>query len=261
MSHMGRLLDLLKQSVRTLGQAPARRRRITPAEEYRRSVESFVREVTGQKPTDWRIFAQALTHSSYVGSNGEKQNERLEYLGDSLLGAVIAAAAYRLYPDEDEGGLTQIRSFLSSRKQINKLARNMGIDKVLRVSPGVDLEHSDVPGNALEAFIGALYLDKGFEETADFVKKQVVISRKNMDKVSRQEEDYKSAFIIKMQREGTPYLFDYLGETEETPGEVVHHIALRVGAEGEILSRGSGPSKKAADQMAAQSALRLLADR
>ena len=82
-----------------------------------------------------------------------------------------------------------------------------------------------------------------------------------MDKVSRQEEDYKSAFIIKMQREGTPYLFDYLGETEETPGEVVHHIALRVGAEGEILSRGSGPSKKAADQMAAQCALRLLADR
>lgn len=70
MSHMGHLLDLLKQSVRTLGQAPARRRRITPAEEYRRSVESFVHEVTGQRPTDWRTFAQALTHSSYVGSNG-----------------------------------------------------------------------------------------------------------------------------------------------------------------------------------------------
>ena len=258
MSQIGHLLDRLSVRIQALGRGRIARRKVTPVDEYRRSVERFVLEVTGEKPDDWKIYAQALTHSSYAGTYGGKQNERLEYLGDSLLGAVIAAAAYRLYPDEDQGGLTQIRSFLVSRKQINKLARSMGIDRMLRVSPGVDLEHSDVPGNALEAFIGALYLDKGFEATADFVKKQVVISRKNLECVSRQEEDYKSTFIIRMQKEGMPYLFDYLGETEEAPGEVTHHVALRVGADGVVLSEGSGPSKKAADRMAARTALRLL---
>lgn len=252
----GRLLDLLRGELRLLKKRPA-----PAAEDYRTRVTRFVAEVTGRRPGDWHLYALALTHSSFTGSDEGKQNERLEYLGDSLLGAIIAASVYRLYPDEDEGGLTQLRSFLSSRKQINRLARTMGIDRILRVARGVDLEHSDVAGNALEAFVGALYLDKGFEVTADFVRKQVIISRKNLDTVSRRDEDYKSAFIIRMQREGTPYLFDYLGETEETPGEVRHRVALRAGDPLQLLAEGVGPTKKEAAREAARLALEQLPPR
>lgn len=256
MSSIGRFVDLLRGRFRTIRQRiPSPVKQPSSTEDFKTRVTKFVTEVTGEKPGDWHLYALALTHSSYAGAVTGKQNERLEYLGDSLLGAIIAASVYRLYPEEDEGGLTQLRSFLSSRKQINKLARYMGIDRILRVSQGVDLEHSDVTGNALEAFIGALYLDKGFEVTSDFVRKQVVISRKNLDTVSRSEEDYKSSFIIQMQRDRTPYLFDYIGETEETPGEVRHHVALKAGAPLQILAEGSGPSKKSADQDAARQAL------
>lgn len=256
MSSIGRFIDLLRAPLRSISEhIPTRLGKSSSPEDFKTRVTKFVTEVTGEKPGDWHLYALALTHSSYTGSATGKQNERLEYLGDSLLGAIIAASVYRLYPEEDEGGLTQLRSYLSSRKQINKLAHNMGIDRILRVSQGVDLEHSDVTGNALEAFIGALYLDKGFEVTAEFVRKQVIISRKNLDTVSQTVEDYKSSFIILMQKDGTPYLFDYIGETEETPGEVRHHVALKAGAPLRILAEGSGPSKKAADQDAARQAL------
>lgn len=259
MSSIGRLAVHLRDQFRTIKKRlPASLHKSSSPEDYKTRVTRFVTEVTGQKPGDWHLYALALTHSSYTGSVTGKQNERLEYLGDSLLGAIIAADVYRLYPEEDEGGLTQLRSFLSSRKQINKLARNMGIDRILRVSRGVDLKHSDVTGNALEAFIGALFLDKGFDVTADFVRKQVIISRKNLDKVSRQEEDFKSSFIIRMQREGTPYLFDYMGETEDAPGEVRHHVALKAGTPLRILAEGDGTSKKSADQDAARQALETL---
>lgn len=225
---------------------------------YQTAVTAFVTRVTGEKPRDWRLYARALTHASYPYSDGGKESERLEYLGDSILGAIISSEVYRLYPDEDEGGLTQLRSFLGSRKQINKLARGMGIGEVLRVAPGVDLCHSDVPGNALEAFVGALFLDRGYEKTSDFVRKQVIISRKNLDTVSRIEEDYKSSFIILMQKSGQDYLFDYLGETEAAPGEALHHVALKIGSPLITIAEGSGHSKKAADQAAARLALETL---
>lgn len=220
---------------------------------------AFVRRITGRRPKDWHLYAAALTHSSYDPSGrGVREGERLEYLGDALLGAIIAASVYRLYPDEDEGGLTQLRAFLCSREQINKLALSIGIEEVLRMSPDIDPRESDVPGNALEALIGALYLDRGFDATADFVRKQVVISRKRLERVTPEMEDPKSAFIIRMQQSHTPYLFDYLGETEPKPGVVRHHVALRMGDPLVVIAEGSGPSKKAADRAAARAALERL---
>ncbi len=125
---------------------------------------------------DFSYYEQALIHSSAAnGKSGNKHNnERLEYLGDSVLDLVIADMLYQYYPDKDEGELTKLRSIIVQRSQLNRIAEELGLDKYIKGNFNKNVLPDDVKGNALEAFIGAIYLDRGFKQAYKFVKKQII---------------------------------------------------------------------------------------
>lgn len=220
---------------------------------YEHAVAHFVYELTGVTTRCPALYSQALTHASYQEASYD--NERLEFLGDSVLSSIVGHAVYELYPEDDEGSLSQLRSYLVSRHRINVLACNLGFDKVIRVGGGIDLAHSDIVGNALEAFIGALFLDKGYRHTVSFVRKKLIVSRQDLDQSYEKEEDSKTAFIILMQKHKIPFEFVYTDSHTDESGALIHTCELRVGRAMQIAGQGSGTSKKLAHQDAARHAL------
>lgn len=215
----------------------------------------FVSGLIGTRPKDLKLFLQAFTHKSYPTAAPGFHNERLEFLGDSVLNLSVSHLLYNLYPDDDEGALSQMRSFLTSRSNMNDEARRMGLDKVLRVAVGTNLDNSDILGNSLEAFLGVLYLERGMEFTSKFIQKRLIISRKNMETVSLKEEDFKTEFIILMQKNKIPYSYKYLGNRLTKEGTISHKFQLLVGADDEIIAEGEAGNKKAAHQLISRIAL------
>ena len=236
-----------------LGSKGKTERTVSPLEE----TALFVSDITGSKPKNPKLFLQAFTHKSYPSSHS-LNNERLEFLGDSVLNLSVSHLLYELYPDDDEGALSQLRSYLTNRNNLNEEARQMGLDKVLRTAAGTDLENSDILGNAFEAFIGALFLEKGMDFTSKFIRKRLIISRKNMETVSRKEEDYKTEFIILMQKHKIPYTYSYIGNRISDKGVILHRFQLLIGSENEAISEGEAGNKKAAHQLVSRIALEKL---
>ncbi len=216
----------------------------------------FVSKQIGTKPKEIRHYEQAVTHASYPYMDKGGSNERLEFLGDSVLSQIISDAVYHLYPEEDEGGLSQLRSYLVSRNNMNRAASNIGLSKVLRTGPGINLQESDILGNALEALVGAIYLDHGMKVAVSFVRRHIIKSQKYVESVSTKEEDYKTEFIILMQKHKVDYDFEYLGATMTAPNRIIHHCRLAIGPDRETIATGEGTSKKNAHQDAAQKALK-----
>lgn len=221
-------------------------------------VSLFVTALIGSKPKDKDLFLRAFTHKSYPSSEPGFNNERLEFLGDSVINLSVSKLLYELYPEDDEGALTQLRSYLTNRNNLNEEARQMGLDKVLRVAANTDLDNSDILGNTLEAFVGALYLERGMEFTAKFIQTQLIISRKNMEKVSKKEEDFKTEFIILMQKNKVPYLYDYMGNYLTSGGFISHKFRLLIGSDNFVVAEGEAGSKKAAHQIVSRIALERL---
>ena len=121
-----------------------------------------IKNLFGFYPRNISLFEQALTHSS--AAKHIKSNERLEFLGDSVLGTIVAEYLFSILPNKDEGVLTQVRSRMVSRIQLNKLAVKLGIDKILRTDIKGNISYA-LYGDAFEALVGAIYLDTGFAST------------------------------------------------------------------------------------------------
>lgn len=219
-------------------------------------VLKFVHELTGLVTHNPELYLRALTHASCQGA--PENNERLEFLGDSILSSIVGHTVYEFYPEDDEGSLSQLRSYLVSRHRINEVARRLGFEHMVMTGGGIDLTHSDILGNALEAFIGALFLDKGYHATVNFVRKKLIVSRKNLEESYEQEEDAKTAFIIQMQKHKIPFDFVYTDSHTDESGTLIHTCELRVGNQMITISQGEGSSKKTAHQDASRKALRLL---
>lgn len=218
----------------------------------------FIEELIGEPLGNLELYTQALTHRSYESRGANGSNERLEFLGDSVVDLAVGHALIDLYPEEDEGTLTSIRSFLVSRNNMNKSARQLGLDRILYADSSLDLCNSDVLGNALEALIGAIYLDKGFDFTAQFVRQHFIISKQNVSKVAKKEEDYKTEFIIIMQRHKIEYKFEHLDSTYRKDVGMIHRCELLIGPDLRGITTGVGTSKKIAHQNAAKDALTIL---
>ena len=226
------------------------------------------------------LLVHALTHSSLAHQLAQKgagkksapvDNERLEYLGDAVLGLVVAEALYTLHPDWREGELTRIRSGLVSRQHMARVAEEIGLGKHLRLSRGEEssgLRHrSTVLSNTMEAVMGALFLDGGLEPVRFFVRGKVmgeVADRLAVELRSGEAlGNYKSALQERLQaaRAGVPV---YRVKSESGPD---HHkrflVEVRMkgdeGQKGKPLARGMGRTKKLAEQDAARRALSLLA--
>jgi len=183
---------------------------------------------------------------------GEQTNERLEFLGDSILGAVAAELVFFRYPNQDEGPLTQKRSNLVSRKSLNRIGEAMGLGAHIQTNITQRPLPSTVIGNALEALIGAIYLDHGYKKTRALASSMLV--RYGAEEVMEASADFKSSLYHWAQVEGKVVRYEekiVQGTHRQVQG--VHEVVLVV--DDRPVSEGSGSSKKEAEQAAARVAL------
>lgn len=211
--------------------------------------------ILGFIPTRIKLYEMAFIHksASIVMQNGDViNNERLEYLGDAILDAVVADYLFKNFPDKNEGFLTKMRSKMVKRKHLNLLAYRIGLNQLVvsHTNPVNISRH--LYGNAFEALIGAIYLDKGFKKSCQFVER--IIERfVDIEKLKLSESDYKSKLIEWAQKNKVEVIFD--SHEELTGTNKVPQFVSYIKMLNEELGRGVGNSKKDAEQKAAKSAL------
>jgi ribonuclease-3 len=216
---------------------------------------SIVR-LLGFLPGRQRLYEIAFIHKSASAThkNGKMvNNERLEYLGDAILDAIIADYLYSRFPDSDEGFLTQLRAKLVKRKMLNKLAAKLGITPLLVSRTGSDDATFNLLGNALEAFIGAIYLDKGYIRTRSYVVKKILNKYVDLEKLSRKESDFKSRIIEWAQKNKQEISF--ISKEISNGASRIPVYTAELLLEDKALGTGKGHSKKEAEQKAAEQAL------
>jgi ribonuclease-3 len=199
------------------------------------------------------LFKLALKHSSIANQKGEgykESNERLEYLGDAFLGAVIAEYLFKKFPYKDEGFLTEIRSRLVNREALNNLAVKVGIPKIIEfdTTKKTSLSHKSIYGDTLEAFVGAVYLDRGFEFCRKFILSKLILPHFDIDQIVQNNFNYKSIVIEWAQKESKEVRFEII---EEKGNSHFKEFTAQVFINDEPLSIGHGFSKKKAEQNAA----------
>lgn len=213
--------------------------------------------ILGFYPRNIELYKQALTHRSvnHKNSEGKKyNNERLEYLGDAILGAVVGDILYRHFPGKKEGFLTNVRSRVVQRETLGRLADDMGLTELIQSNLMGKTHNSYMAGNAFEALIGAVYLDRGYEFCVKFVNERILGKYINLEKIASKESNFKSRLLELCQKYRFEATFELLKETREE--ETLSPLFLsRVTIYGIECGRGSGYSKKESHQMAAKEAL------
>lgn len=211
----------------------------------------------GYRPKEIRYFEKAVTHKSFAQGSELNSNERLEFLGDAVLDAVIAEYLFQRFPGEDEGYLTKLKSKIVSRKTLGEIAESMELRKVLRYNSGRSINLSTIEGNALEAMMGAIYLDGGFDAVKNTVHQHVFRKYVDLNRLLEEEIDFKSKLFIWCQRNKLNIEFRVI--LEENNGGTWNYQVVTLINEREY-GRGAGSSKKAAEQVAAQETLQLMGE-
>ncbi len=217
-----------------------------------------LRRLTGYLPGNLKLYKIAFRHrsaSSYDPGGARINNERLEYLGDAILDAIIADHLYQQFPDRDEGYLTQLKSKIVKRKQLNTLSSNLGIGPFIISNTRNNQNRVNILGNTLEALIGAIYLDKGYYSARKFVIRRVLNKYLDINRLSKKESDFKSRVIEWAQKNKQDIQF-ISKESPDHPDEPFFITSIMM--MDEELGSGSGHSKKDAEQMAAEEALQKL---
>ncbi len=213
---------------------------------------SFVRAVTGMIPLNLALYKVALQHSSI--EEGPTSNERLEFLGDAILSAVVADYLFKKYPLKEEGFLTDIRSRLVNRDSLNVLARKIHLDKLLHYDTNLIKRSGQkfIYGNALEALIGAVYLDHGYDRCQKFVIERLIVNYINLKELIEHDTNFKSKIIQWAHKHHLQVIFRIL---EEKQHEYYKEFTAQVLINEKVMGEGTGRTKKCAEQMAAQKAL------
>ncbi|MDE5703977.1 MAG: ribonuclease III, partial [Bacteroidales bacterium] len=164
-----------------------------------RNLRRAIKSILGFRPGNIFLYRLAFRHrsASKVTHGVRRNNERLEYLGDAVLSAVIAHYLFKKYPTQDEGFLTEMRSKIVSRASLNKVGLHMGLHKMIQLEHGHGNNggFKSVDGDALEALIGAIFLDKGFRFTQKIILKRIVGMHMDVDELERKDWNYKSKLI------------------------------------------------------------------
>ncbi|HCC85815.1 MAG TPA: ribonuclease III [Porphyromonadaceae bacterium] len=205
------------------------------------------------------LYQEAMTHrSSSLRTKKGKwvNNERLEFLGDAILDAIVADILYKQFDHKKEGFLTSTRSRIVQRETLNKIAIELGLDKLI-VSSTRNLAHNtNIYGDALEALIGAIYLDQGYRVAKHFVYETLIKQHINMEKVLTNEVDFKSRLIEWGQKNKVEVTFEVTESAYDAQNNPVFSSSARVA--GIEVGSGKGYSKKESHQMAAKIAIRKL---
>lgn len=221
-----------------------------------------LKNILGFVPGNIVLYKMAFRHRSVakILKNGSRSsNERLEFLGDAILGAVIAELLFKNYPYKEEGFLTEMRSKIVNRANLNQLARKMGFDQLIlfdQKTVNLQTKHHSMLGDAFEALIGAIYLDKGYNFTKNLLLKRIIKPYIDIHTLEMTETNFKSKLIEWCQRHGKDISFDMVenGEGESTKLFTIHAII-----DNENHGIGIDYNKKAAEKLAAEKACESLA--
>ncbi len=216
---------------------------------------SFLTDMLGFAPDNVTYYRHAFMHSSCAGSNmkADYNNERLEFLGDSVLSTIVSEKLYLMYPDKQEGFLSMLRSKIVQRPTLNSLAAKLGLDKLVVIKSDVAVSHLNVYGNAFEALLGAVYLDKGFSACSSFMNDIVFAKYLNIERMQDLELNYKSRLLEWCQKFSLKLEFELVGE--EMVNKNDHMFKYKVLVNDVLAGQGNGYSKKEAQQFASQEAL------
>ena len=230
---------------------------LSPNRKYIRSLENLL----GFVPGNLRLYRMAFRHRSVaveVKNGAKNSNERLEFLGDAILGSVVAELLFKMYPYKDEGFLTEMRSKIVSRSNLNQLAKRLGLDEHIEFDNKA-LSHNNKQGSLLgdtfEAMIGAVYKDKDYNFTRNFLLKRIIKPHIDIHTLELTETNFKSKLIEWCQRHGKDITFEIIPNEE---GENAKLFTIRANVDGESCAIGRDYNKKNAEKLAAEKACEFL---
>jgi len=216
----------------------------------------FLRDVLGFYPGNLKLYDLAFVHKSASTTDSQGNfvnNERLEYLGDAILGAIIADFLYNRFPQEDEGFLTKTRSKLVNRTFLTKLTFEMGLNGFIDSNTTKNIDKSHIYGDALEALIGAIYLDKNYKTAKYFVTKRILSQFVNLNEIEQNDTNFKSQLIEWSQKNKKEIRFETVEEPVDKSKQPKFVATVEI--DNNQVGKGIGTSKKEAQQNAARQTL------
>jgi ribonuclease-3 len=225
----------------------------SPNRTYVRSLENLL----GFIPGNLRLYRMAFRHRSVaieIKNGAKNSNERLEFLGDAILGSVIAEILFKMYPYKDEGFLTEMRSKIVSRANLNQLAKKLGLDEHIEYDNriiGHNNKQGSLLGDTFEAMIGAVYLDRGYNFTRNFLISRIIKPHIDIHTLELTETNFKSKLIEWCQRHGKDVSFEVIANDE---GENSKLFTIQISVDGESCAIGRDYNKKNAEKLAAEKA-------
>lgn len=223
----------------------------------KKAFRSALRKILGFSPSRIGIYKMAFTHRSAnieLPDGSIINNERLEYLGDAILDAILSEYLYKKFPEASEGELTKLRSRIANRSTLNKLALSMDINNLIISHINNNSSSINIYGDALEALIGALFIDKGYLRTKKFIISYLLTDHVDLNRLIKTETDYKSQVFQWAQKLQKQVSFNYNEDYDSVKKKYVFTAVLRI--DNEIFGEGSGSSKKEAEQEASLNAVR-----
>lgn len=224
---------------------------MSPEKEFVRRL----RRLLGFTPAYLKLFKLAFHHKSSndgkASPYGGQSNERLEYLGDAVLGTIVAEYLYKKYPTEDEGFLTKMRSKIVKRKSLNDIGYDMGLDEILSTFNNTRIAKSML-GNAVEALVGAVYVEQGYRLTTRFVLRKMLRSYVDVEGLETYDDNYKSQLLEHCQKNGQKVDYEILRRFKQDKRD---RFRVAVLVDGSRLAVGEDFNKKSAEQIASRRAL------
>ncbi len=211
-----------------------------------------LKKILNFKPIRLNYYKKAFTHRSLklVDKKGKPINyERLEFLGDALLGSVIAGYLYEKSPKGDEGYLTKMRSKIVSRKNLNDLGKKLNLIRFVKSNVSKNGIGANIHGNIFEALIGAIYLDRGYNYCHQFIYDQIIAQYVDLEQLETKVISYKSLIIEWCQKTKREYNFE---SYEDTGKQSRKHFSVKISIDGKIIAKGRATSKKKAEELASK---------
>jgi ribonuclease-3 len=216
-----------------------------------------LKKILGFFPDTISFYEEALLHKSSAKENSRgtyRNNERLEFLGDAILDAVIADILFKKFKNHNEGFLTNTRSKIVKRETLDKISRELGLNKLIVSSTRIHSQKNHILGNALEAFIGAVYLDQGYPKTYRFIEEKMIAVYINIDTLAKKEVNFKSKLLEWSQKFKVQLEFQLLESFTDNDNNPIFQSQVLLN--GLLAGIGTGYSKKESHQQAAYMALK-----
>lgn len=230
---------------------------ISTDREYVRKLKNLL----GFVPGNVHLYKMAFRHKSVavtIKEGAKNSNERLEFLGDAVLGSVVAELLFKKYPYKDEGFLTEMRSKIVSRANLNQLSRKLGFNELIQFDARMisfPNKQGSLLGDAFEALIGAVYLDKGYTFTKNFLLNRIIKPHVDIQLLEQTETNFKSRLIEWCQHTGKEIVFQ---QTDNPEGESSKMFSVEAVVDGVVCGLGRDFNKKSAEKLAAEKACEFL---